>query len=65
MFTYLFPILLFNSDGMDTGQKTKIHQLHCMELLEEYLVTKLKNNRQLVSKKLGITSEMIYYNSYD
>ena len=65
MFTYLFPILLFNSDGMNIGEKSKTHQLHYMELLEEYLVTQLKNDRKLVSKKLGITSEMLYYNSYD
>ena len=65
MFTYLFPILLFNSDGMDIDEKIKTHQLHYMELLEGYLVTQLKNDRKLVAKRLGITSEMIYYNSYN
>ena len=65
MFTYLFPILLFNSDGMDIGEKTKKHQLHYMELLEKYLVTELNNNRKLVSKRLGTTSEMICCDNYD
>ena len=65
MFAYLFPILLFDSYGVDIGEKTNTHQLHYMELLEEYLVTQLKNDRKLVSKRLGTTSEMIYYNSYD
>jgi hypothetical protein len=50
---------------MDIGEKIKTHQLHYMELLEGYLVTQLKNDRKLVAKRLGITSEMIYYNSYN
>ena len=57
--------MLFNSDEMNIGEKTQKYQLHYMELIEKYLVTELKNDRKLVSKRLGTTSEMIYCDNYD
>ena len=59
MFAYLFGILLFNSDRKDNDAMANKNQLHYTTLLEKYLLTQLKNNRELVSQRLGVTIEMI------
>ncbi len=61
MFAYLFPILLFNSDVEYIDGRAQTHQLHYMTMLEEHLVTQLKNHRKLVSERLGATLEIIEY----
>ena len=62
MFTQLFPILLFENDGLEIDGHAKNHQLYYMSLLQVYLQGQF-TNQELVSKKLGIASEMIYCNN--
>ena len=61
MFLFLFPILLFNGNGEDMGEDCTTPQLHYMALLEEYLLIEFRFDRELVSRRLGFTTEMISY----
>ena len=61
VFAYLFPILLFNSDGDYMDETSKTHQIQYTTLIEEHFVKQLKNNRSLVSKRLGVTIEVVQF----
>ena len=61
MFLFLFPIMLFNVVGEDINENCNKTQLHYMALLEEYLLIEYRFDREIVSKRLGATSEMICY----
>ena len=61
MFLFLFPIMLFNAVGEDISENCNKTQLHYMALLEEYLLIEYRFDREIVSKRLGATSEMICY----